>query len=92
MLLPLSGKTRILIVDDSSFMRMAIRGILSKDPSLDIVGVAADGLEGVEKAVALKPDLITMDVEMPRMDGIAALRQIMAKAPTKVIMVSTLDQ
>jgi two-component system chemotaxis response regulator CheB len=69
---------------------MAIRSILSKDPSLEIVGVAADGMEGVEKAIALKPDLITMDVEMPRMDGIAALRKIMATAPTKVIMVSTL--
>lgn len=83
-------KTRILIVDDSSFMRMAIRSILSKDPVFDIVGTAADGVEGVEKAIALKPDIITMDVEMPRMDGIAALKQIMAKAPTKVIMVSTL--
>lgn len=90
MLSPASAKTRVLIVDDSSFMRMAIRSVLSKDPSIDIVGVAADGMEGVEKAIALKPDLITMDVEMPRMDGIAALRQIMAKAPTKVIMVSTL--
>ncbi len=90
-MLPLSqAKTRILIVDDSSFMRMAIRGILSKDPSLEIVGVAADGMEGVEKAIALKPDLVTMDVEMPRLDGISALRQIMAKAPTKVLMVSTL--
>jgi two-component system chemotaxis response regulator CheB len=84
------GKTRILIVDDSSFMRMAIRSVLSKDPTIDIVGTAADGMEGVEKAIALKPDLITMDVEMPRMDGISALKQIMAKAPTKVLMVSTL--
>ena len=83
-------KTRVLIVDDSSFMRMAIRSVLSKDPGIDVVGTAADGMEGVEKAIALKPDLITMDVEMPRMDGIAALKQIMAKAPTKVIMVSTL--
>jgi len=90
MLTPQTGKTRILIVDDSSFMRMAIRSILSKEPNLDIVGTAADGVEGVEKAIALKPDLITMDVEMPRMDGIAALKQIMAKAPTRVIMVSTL--
>jgi len=71
-------------------MRMAIRSILSKEPSIDIVGTASDGMEGVEKAIALKPDVITMDIEMPRMDGIAALRQIMAKAPTKVIMVSTL--
>ena len=90
MIMPSSGKTRVLIVDDSSFMRMAIRSVLSKDPSIDIVGTAADGIEGVEKAIALKPDLITMDIEMPRMDGIAALRQIMAKAPTRVIMVSTL--
>ncbi len=91
--LPPAAETKhaeYLIVDDSSFMRMAIRSILSKDPSFDIVGTAADGMEGVEKAIALKPDLITMDVEMPRMDGIAALKQIMAKAPTKVIMVSTL--
>jgi two-component system chemotaxis response regulator CheB len=84
------GKTRVLIVDDSSFMRMAIRSILSKEPSFEIVGTAVDGVEGVEKAIALKPDIITMDVEMPRMDGIAALRQIMAKAPTRVLMVSTL--
>ena len=90
MIMPQQSKTRILIVDDSSFMRMAIRSVLSKDPSIDIVGTAADGMEGVEKAIALKPDLITMDVEMPRMDGITALKQIMAKAPTKVIMVSTL--
>ena len=90
MIMPQTAKTRVLIVDDSSFMRMAIRSILSKDPTFDIVGTAADGIEGVEKAVALKPDIITMDVEMPRMDGIAALKQIMAKAPTKVIMVSTL--
>ncbi len=90
MLAPSTGKTRILIVDDSSFMRMAIRSVLSKEPTIEIVGTAADGMEGVEKAIALKPDLITMDVEMPRMDGIAALRQIMAKAPTRVIMVSTL--
>jgi two-component system chemotaxis response regulator CheB len=88
--MPQQTKTRILIVDDSSFMRMAIRSVLSKEPSFDIVGTAADGMEGVEKAIALKPDLITMDVEMPRMDGISALKQIMSKAPTKVIMVSTL--
>lgn len=90
MLATTAGKIRVLIVDDSSFMRMAIRSVLSKDPAIDIVGTAADGMEGVEKAIALKPDLITMDIEMPRMDGISALRQIMAKAPTRVIMVSTL--
>lgn len=85
-----SGKLRVLIVDDSSFMRMAIRGILTRAPGIEVVGVAQDGIEGVEKALALKPDLITMDVEMPRLDGIGALKQIMAKQPTRVIMVSTL--
>jgi len=89
-LAPQTGKIRILIVDDSSFMRMAIRSVLSKEPTFDIVGTAVDGREGVEKAISLKPDLITMDIEMPNMDGIQALKQIMAKAPTRVIMVSTL--
>ncbi|WP_243372904.1 chemotaxis response regulator protein-glutamate methylesterase [Geotalea sp. SG265] len=86
----LRNRLKVLVVDDSCFMRMAIRGILAKDPQIEIVGIAADGVEGVEKAIELKPDLITMDVEMPRMDGIAALKQIMAKAPTRVLMVSTL--
>lgn len=85
-----SGKLRVLIVDDSSFMRMAIRGVLAQAPNVEVVGIAADGVEGVEKALALNPDLITMDVEMPRMDGISALKQIMAKQPTRVLMVSTL--
>jgi two-component system chemotaxis response regulator CheB len=84
------AKLRVLIVDDSSFMRMAIRGILSRAPRIEVVGIAADGVEGVEKALQLNPDLITMDVEMPRMNGIEALKQIMAKQPTRVLMVSTL--
>jgi len=71
-------------------MRMAIRGVLSRAPNVEVVGIASDGVEGVEKALALKPDLITMDVEMPRLDGISALKQIMAKQPTRVLMVSTL--
>ncbi|SNB47630.1 chemotaxis response regulator protein-glutamate methylesterase [Geobacter sp. DSM 9736] len=90
-MIPSQGrKIRVLIVDDSSFMRMAIRGILSRDPEIEIVGSAADGVEGVQRAIELKPDIITMDVEMPRLDGIAALKQIMVKAPTRVLMVSTL--
>lgn len=83
-------RLRVLVVDDSSFMRMVIRSVLEKDPAIEVIGVAVDGVEGVEKALALKPDLITMDIEMPRLDGISALKQIMAKAPTRVLMVSTL--
>jgi len=83
-------KIRVLIVDDSSFMRMALRGFLSRDPEIEIVGVAVDGADGVSKAAQLHPDVITMDVEMPIMDGITALRRIMATTPTRVIMVSTL--
>ena len=83
-------RTRVLIVDDSPFMRMAIRRILNLDPCIEVVGVASDGVEGVEKALALKPDVITMDVEMPRMDGIASVKKIMSIAPTRIIMVSSL--
>lgn len=83
-------KIRVLIVDDSSFMRMAIRGILERDPDIEVAGSAIDGADGVKKAIELRPDIVTMDVEMPKMDGIAALKEIMEKAPMRVIMVSTL--
>jgi two-component system chemotaxis response regulator CheB len=85
-------KQRVLIVDDSSFMRMAIRSILSRDPEIEIVGTAVNGADGVAKALALKPDIITMDVEMPVMDGITALKEIMGSHPTRVLMVSTLTK
>lgn len=88
-----SPKIRVLIVDDSTSMRMLVRGILTADPAIDVVGTAADGIEAVEKAGILKPDVITLDVEMPRMNGIDALRQILAKAPaTKAVMLSSLTQ
>ena len=83
-------RTRVLIVDDSPFMRMAIRRILTTDPGIDVVGIASDGLEGVEQAVELRPDVITMDVEMPRMDGIASVKKIMSVAPCRIIMVSAM--
>ena len=88
-----TAKIRILIVDDSASMRMLIRSVLTEDPGIEVVGIAADGIEAVEKAQSLKPDIITMDVEMPRMDGISALRQIVArKLPVKIIMISTLTE
>ena len=83
-------KIRVLIVDDSSFMRMVIRGFFNHEPDVEVVGIAANGAEGVTKAAELKPDVITMDVEMPVMDGLTAVRRIMATTPTRIIMVSTL--
>ena len=81
---------KVLIVDDSAFMRNALTRMLSSDPEIKIVGTAKDGLEAIEKVAILKPDIITMDVEMPRMDGMTALKQIMEKNPLPVIMVSSL--
>ncbi len=86
----LETKTRILIIDDSAFMRKSLSIILSSDPSIEIVGTAPDGMEGVELAKRLRPDLITLDIEMPRMDGLTALKIIMKDCPTPVIMVSSL--
>ncbi len=86
----MSDKIRVLIVDDSAFMRKAIQMMLTDDPLIEIVGFASNGKEGVEKAFELKPDLVTMDIEMPLLDGLTALRMIMEKQPTPVIMVSSL--
>ncbi len=83
-------KIRVLIVDDSAFMRKAIQVMLSDDSQIEVVGFATNGKEGVEKAFELKPDLVTMDIEMPQLDGLTALRMIMEKQPTPVIMVSSL--
>lgn len=83
---------KVLIVDDSRVMRSSISRILSKDASIEVVGTAQDGREAVEKAESLKPDVITMDVEMPVMNGIEALRKIMEKDPVPVIMMSSLTK
>lgn len=71
---------RVLIVDDSAFMRKVIKEMLQTDDSIEVVGVARDGVEGVAKALELKPDIVTMDIEMPRQNGIDALREIMARS------------
>jgi two-component system chemotaxis response regulator CheB len=81
---------RVLVVDDSGFFRRRLTEILNGDPRLEVVDTAADGAEAVKKAAALKPDVITMDVEMPVMDGITAVRRIMEHRPTPVLMFSSL--
>lgn len=80
----------VLIVDDSGFFRRRLIDILSADERIRIVGTACNGQEAVEKTLELRPDVITMDYEMPIMDGIAAVRQIMRQRPTPVLMFSSL--
>lgn len=81
---------KVLIVDDSAFMRNALTTMLSSDHEISVVGTARDGEEALEKVEKLRPDVVTMDVEMPKMDGLTALRHIMDKNPVPVIMVSSL--
>jgi two-component system, chemotaxis family, protein-glutamate methylesterase/glutaminase len=84
----MSRRLRVLIVDDSLFMRAAIKKIVESDPRLEVAGMAKDGAEAVDLAAALAPDVITMDFNMPRMDGASAVRAIMQKRPTPVVMLS----
>lgn len=83
---------RLLVVDDSGFMRLSIRKMVERHGSIEVVGEARDGRTGVELARTLRPDVVTMDVEMPVMDGIEATHQIMQERPTPVIMVSSITQ
>jgi len=80
----------VLVVDDSAFMRKAITMMLESDPMVKVIGSARNGEEGVAKVRQLKPDLVTMDVEMPIMDGLTALRHIMDSNPVPVMMVSSI--
>lgn len=79
----------MLVVDDSAFMRRVLIDLLQSDPGITVVGTARDGREGVEQCLALRPDVITLDIEMPRLDGFGALKQIMLQAPVPVVMVSS---
>ena len=81
---------RVLIVDDSAFARISIARQLSSDPEIEVVGVAGDGITALEKIKGLRPDVVTLDVEMPRMDGLETLGRIMVQEPTPVVMLSNL--
>lgn len=83
---------RVLVVDDSAFMRVTLTKLLSEDPELQVVGTARDGIDALAKVETLRPDVITLDVEMPRMDGLEFLRQLMATHPIPVVMLSSLTQ
>jgi two-component system chemotaxis response regulator CheB len=82
---------RVLVADDSPTARALLVAMLAADPELEVAGEAADGLQAVEAATRLRPDVITMDIQMPNLDGIGATRQIMAVAPAPIVIVSGLD-
>jgi len=85
----MSERIRVLVVDDSALMRKLIPAILSRDPSIEVVGTAMDGSFALKKIEELHPDVVTLDLEMPRMDGMQTLRLIMRRAPMPVILLST---
>ena len=80
---------RALVIDDSAFSRQAITRMLETSPLLEVAGSARDGEEALRKTLELEPDLVTLDLEMPRMDGFTFLRIVMSRRPTPVIVVSS---
>jgi len=89
---PAERRIRVLIIDDSALVREMLTGILASDPELEVVGTAPDPIIAREKIKALSPDVLTLDVEMPRMNGIEFLERIMRLRPMPVVMISTLTQ
>ena len=84
----MSKRIRVLVVDDSALMRKLISQVLQRDPSIEVVGTAMDGAIGLKKIDELHPHVVTLDIDMPRMDGIEMLRQITGKHHVPVIVVS----
>ncbi|VVB96175.1 Chemotaxis response regulator protein-glutamate methylesterase/glutamine deamidase [uncultured archaeon] len=85
------SRIKVLVVDDSAFMRKAITDILSSSPEIEVIGKAKNGQEACEKVIELKPDVVTLDIEMPVLDGLQTLGYIMSECPTPVIMLSAAE-
>ncbi|MBF0102972.1 MAG: response regulator, partial [Desulfobacterales bacterium] len=83
---------KVLVADDSALMRRSLKEILESSREIEVIGTARDGEDVLQKAAELKPDVITLDINMPKMDGITALKQIIKKEIAPVIMVSSLTQ
>jgi DNA-binding NarL/FixJ family response regulator len=83
---------RVLLVDDDDLMRAGIRAVLSSDETIEVIGEAADGRAAVERAIALRPDVVLMDVRMPALDGIAAMRELLAVSrDARVVILTTFE-
>ena len=88
----MKGTIKLLVVDDSLLMQKILADILQSDPQISVIGTARDGEEALQKIASLHPDIVTLDIEMPRMDGLTAVKKIMATNPLPVVMVSALAQ
>lgn len=86
------GKIRVLVVDDSFLMRKIISDIINSDPNLEVIDKAKDGRAALDKILALKPDVVTLDVNLPSVDGISVLGEVMRRQPTRVVMLSAYTQ
>lgn len=85
-------RIRVLVVDDSALIRSVLRSGLSQHPQIDVVGMAVDGVDALSKIRSLRPDVVTLDIEMPRLNGIGVLERVVGKAPVNFVIVSTLTQ
>jgi two-component system chemotaxis response regulator CheB len=86
------ARTRVLVVDDSAFMRKLIPAILARDPEIDVAGTAMDGVFALEKVARLRPDVVTLDLDMPRMHGLEALRRLVEQHGVPVLVLSAYSQ
>lgn len=87
----MTARVRVLVVDDSPTARLLLVSILRADPGIDVIGQASDGIEAIDLVKRLHPDIVTMDVQMPRLDGFAATKRIMVEAPTPILITTGLD-
>ena len=86
----MDNKVKVLIVDDASFMVKALRNILEADSEIEVIGTARNGKDALEKIKQLNPDVVTLDVDMPVMDGVRAIRHIMIESPVPIVMLRSL--
>src|SRR3954469_20890164 len=88
----MGGVVRVLIVDDSAYVRKVVRQMLSRSPFLEVVGAARDGAEALELVEQLRPDVVTLDLNMPQLDGLDFLRRQMARRPVPVVLLSAASE